>query len=151
MHGASGWVCVIAEFFAFFAIATSFLGIALGLFDFLADGLKIKKEGMGKVILALLIAVPTMVFATQFERIFILALETSGGFGDSILNGLIPVLMVWVGRYRMGYLSHIQVPGGKLLLSLIFCFFLFSLLLEVMMQTGGLPTINVPVDRAHEC
>ncbi len=34
----------IADFFCFFAIVTSFLGIALGLFDFLADGLKIPRK-----------------------------------------------------------------------------------------------------------
>ncbi|MEK7339366.1 MAG: aromatic amino acid transport family protein, partial [Verrucomicrobiota bacterium] len=30
----------LAESFAFFALVTSYLGIALGLFDFLRDGLK---------------------------------------------------------------------------------------------------------------
>ena len=145
-HVTSPWVYMIAEYFAFFAIATSFLGMALGLFDFLSDGLKIEKKGLGKIILALLIAVPTMIFATQFERIFIVALETSGGFGDSILNGLIPVLMVWIGRYRMGYLSNIQLPGGKFALVLIFCFFLFALVLEIFVQTSPLAPVYTPID-----
>jgi len=140
-HVEGGFVAPIAQFFAFFAIATSFLGIALGLFDFLSDGLKIPKKGFGSVYLALLIVIPSIVFATQFERIFLLALDTTGGYGDTILNGLFPVLMVWIGRYRLGYLGHTCVPGGKPVLVLIFCFFFFVLLMEILAHTGQITSI----------
>lgn len=147
-HVKSRWVCVIAEYFAFFAIVTSFLGIALGLFDFLSDGLKIKKAGNGKILLGLLIVVPTIIFATQYERVFLVALETSGGFGDTILNGLIPVLMVWLGRYylKMGNGSSFTVPGGKPLLSAVFVFFLCALILEILVQTGVVTGIYQPFE-----
>lgn len=147
-HVQGRWICVIAEYFAFFALVTSFLGIALGLFDFLSDGLKIKKEGNGKVILGLLIVVPIIIFATQFERVFLVALETTGGFGDSILNGLIPVLMVWLGRYylKLGQEGSFKVPGGKFLLAVIFLFFLFTLLLEILVQTGQMAAIYQPFE-----
>ena len=137
-HVAGKWICVVAEYFAFFAVVTSFLGIALGLFDFLSDGLGIRKKGGGKLVLALLIAVPTIIFATKFERVFLVALETSGGFGDSILNGLIPVLMVWLGRYYMGLDkdSNFRLAGGKPMLAVLFAFFLFSLILEIILQAG---------------
>lgn len=137
-HVSGEWMASVAEFFAFFAIVTSFLGIALGLFDFLSDGLKIEKQGKGKLFLAFLIIVPTFIFAVYFERIFLLALETSGGFGDSILNGIIPVLMVWIGRYSMGYVSDFRLPGGKPVLILILLFFVFALGLEFLVQFGGL-------------
>lgn len=147
-HVQGRWVCVIAEYFAFFAIVTSFLGIALGLFDFLSDGLKIKKGGNGKLILGLLIVVPTIIFATQYERVFLVALETSGGFGDTILNGLIPVLMVWLGRYylKMGNEGSFTVPGGKPLLSVVFVFFLCALILEIFVQTGVMSGIYQPFE-----
>lgn len=147
-HVEGRWIANIAEFFAFFAIVTSFLGIALGLFDFLADGLKIKKVGMGKVILGVLIVVPTIICATYFERVFLVALEISGGFGDSILNGLIPVLMVWVGRYhlKLGNASHFRVPGGKILLACVFVFFLCTLALEIRMQTAPTAAIYEPFE-----
>jgi tyrosine-specific transport protein len=135
-HVQGQWITRIAEFFAFFAIVTSFLGMTLGLFDFLSDGLKIKKTGFGRILLGLLIIVPTMIFATNFERVFLVALDTSGGFGDTILNGMIPVLMVWVGRYWMGYENGFRLPGGKPLLIVIFCFFLFALILEILVLSG---------------
>lgn len=126
----------LAEFFGFFAIITSFLAIGLGLFDFLSDGLKVKETLGGSIILALLILVPTIICAVKFERAFMIALDTSGGFGDTILNGMIPVLMVWIGRYKLGYKNGFSVPGGKPLLVFVFCFFLGSLILEILMQAG---------------
>lgn len=135
-HVQSGWVSAFAEYFAFFALVTSFLGIALGLFDFLSDGLKIPNKGKGRILLSLLIIVPTYFFATYFERIFILALDTSGGFGDSILNGIMPVLMVWIGRYIYKFPDEHRTPGGKFLLILVFAFFSFSLILETFIHLG---------------
>lgn len=107
-----------AQFFAFFALTTSFLGIALALFDFLADGFKISKIGRGKLTLTLMIAVPSLFFGIYFKRAFITALEMSGGIGDSIISGLIPVVMVWRGRYHFHLPNQesYQVMGGKALL-----------------------------------
>lgn len=135
-HAKSPWVSSMAEFFAFFALATSFLGIALGLIDFLSDGLKIKNAGLGKIWLGLLIIVPTFIFSAYFERIFITALDTSGGFGDSILNGMMPVLMVWIGRYYLRFPDENRTPGGKSLLVLVFVFFACSLVLEILVHSG---------------
>jgi tyrosine-specific transport protein len=140
-HVNGYWIIPIAMYFAFFAIVTSFLGIALGLFDFLADGLHLEKKGWGQVIIGLLIVLPTLLFAVKFERVFLLALDTSGGFGDSILNGIIPVLMVWIGRYHLGNMQNVIVPGGKVILSVILVFFVCSLGFEILAHTGHVPSI----------
>lgn len=132
----SPWLGAIADFFAFFALITSFLGIALGLFDFLADGLKIKEKGWGNVALGLLVAVPTIFFALSMERVFLGALDTSGGIGDAILNGLFPALMVWVGRYRKELVSEFRVPGGRPLLFFVICYALFVFLIELLGKFG---------------
>lgn len=135
-HVQSQWVSVIAEYFAFFALITSFLGIALGLFDFLSDGLKIPNKGKGKIALSLCIIIPTFIFSAYFDRIFLLALDTSGGFGDSILNGIMPVLMVWVGRYMLKFPDDYRTPGGKPLLIVVLAFFAFALILETLIHVG---------------
>lgn len=147
-HVEGKWISNIAEYFAFFAIITSFLGMALGLFDFLADGLNVKKDGKGKLLLGLLIVIPTVIFATQYERVFLVAIETSGGFGDSILNGIFPVLMVWIGRYRMRLSegASFRFPGGRVLLFIVSLFFASTLLLEIMMQTGQMGSIYNPYE-----
>lgn len=136
-HVQGSTFSVIAEYFAFFAIITSFLGIALGLYDFLSDGLRIKEKGSGKIALALLIALPTIFFATQFERVFFLALEYTGGYGDAILNGLIPVLLVWVGHYHLGYASEQKSwLFNRTLLAFVFLFYTAVLLFKTSLDFG---------------
>ena len=120
-----------AEYFAFFAIITSYLGISLGLYDFLSDLTGIKKKGVGKFTLGLLVFLPTLYFTVIYPSAFLFALDITGGLGDSILNGIIPVLMVWIGRYVIGYKEgEFRLFGGKALLSLI----LFSALLVIAAQ-----------------
>jgi tyrosine-specific transport protein len=122
----------IAQFFAFFALTTSFLGIALALFDFLSDGFGISKKGNGKLTVNLLIALPVLFFSIYFQRAFITALELTGGIGDSLISGLIPALMIWKGRYKLGKQSDYQVIGGKPLLVFICLFSLSILACEVL-------------------
>lgn len=130
-HVQGRWIGKIAEYFAFLAIVTSFLGIGLGLVDFLLDGLHLKRSGKSRLLTGALIIIPTLIFATQFERVFLVAMELSGGIGDAILNGMIPVMMVWVGRYRLGISSDFKVGGGKPLLVATFAWFLFTLCVQI--------------------
>jgi tyrosine-specific transport protein len=113
-------IAVLGEWFAFFAITTSYLGIGLGLFDFLADLFRIEKKGLGKFILGLLVVLPTLYITMTYPNTFLDALDITGGLGDSILNGVIPVLMVWMGRYVIGYESELKLMGGKTVLSALF-------------------------------
>lgn len=130
------WIGLSVDFFAFFTLVTSFLGIGLGLFDFLVDGLKIKPLGMRKVTLALLVILPPLFIVLNFERVFLLALDVSGGLGDTILNGLLPALMLWVGRYYQGRTSTHPVFGGRPLILLVIAYALFVLAIELMGKFG---------------
>lgn len=140
-HVQGVWISQVANFFAFFALVTSFLGMSLGLFDFLADGFHIPKKGWGKVLIGAMIIIPTFICAVNFERVFLLALDTTGGYGDTILNGLIPVTLVWVGRYKMGYKDGMLLPGGRVVLLLVGSFFLYALIMEVMSHLGHVTSI----------
>lgn len=135
-HVQARWISYVAEFFAFFAIVTSFFGMTTGLHDFFSDGLKTKGKIFEPLLLAFLIIVPTYIFATQFERVFLIAMDLTGGIGDTIQNGMIPVLMVWIGHYVMKYPGSKPIWGGRVLLSLVFAFFFFSFIIEILMQTG---------------
>ncbi len=130
----AGWISTAAEFFAFFALVTSFLGIALGLFDFLADGFKVKKQGLNKVWLTLLVIIPPFLGAVGYPQMFFWALDATGGFGDAILNGIIPVMMVWVGRYKLKLHGPFRTWGGKPLLICIVLFACFAVCVELLEQ-----------------
>ncbi len=128
---SSPYTYVIGQAFAFFALTTSFLGVTLGLMDFLADSLKIKKTGAKKAFLFCAVFVPPLLIALANPHIFLSALTYAGGFGCALLLGLFPVLMVWVGRYVKGSQQPAQLPGGRALLLLFIAFVCFELIIEI--------------------
>lgn len=138
LRSATGnpWIGAFANFFAFFALITSFLGIALGLFDFLADGFKIKRNKVGNLLLGLLVAVPILFFVFTYKRVFLSALDSSGGIGDSILNGMMPASMLWIGRYKMKLSSEYQIPGGKPFIVCVFAYAVFVFIIEILGKCG---------------
>ncbi len=124
-------IYLTGQFFSAFALTTSFLGVTLGLLDFLSDGLQIAKVGSKKFLLCGIIYIPAMIIATINPNIFLRALGYAGGIGCALLLGLLPILMVWVGRYYKEYSNlNRQLPGGKGLLSLLGAFIVFELVIE---------------------
>ncbi|MBS4167829.1 aromatic amino acid transport family protein [Parachlamydia sp. AcF125] len=109
------WVVDIAHYFAFFAIVTSCLGVAMSFVDFLSDALNIKKSFSGKIFLSFVVLFPPWIFACLFPHIFLLALNYAGGFGAVILFGILPAAMVWAGRYiyPIAQSSDFRAAGGK--------------------------------------
>jgi tyrosine-specific transport protein len=125
----------IGNFFAFFALTTSFIGVSLGLIDFLSDGLKIAKTGKNKLYLCVLIYVPAFIITMTNPTIFLKALGLGGGFGCVLLLGFLPALMIWVGRYKERYpASTRQLPGGRAALGILFAFILFEITISVFSQ-----------------
>lgn len=140
------WISAAAEFFAFFALVTSFLGIGLGLYDFLADGLHLRKRWGHRPLLTLLVIVPSVTFAILYPRAFLVALDTSGGFGDAVLNGMIPVCMVWSGRYIKKQQGGYRVRGGRPLLAILFIFASLVLVIELLERIKMIqPLLEIPL------
>jgi tyrosine-specific transport protein len=130
-------VRIFAQGLAFFAILTSFLAQALSLVHFFADGLKIsykKQENVGLCVLALL---PPLILSIIYPQLFFKALNFAGGICAVILFGILPVGMIWIGRYRMASLGTYKMPGGKPALVLIFCFAAFILFVQVSSMLGA--------------
>lgn len=108
----SSYLSGFAAFFGFFALVTSYLAIGLGTVDFMMDTFKIKQ----KFVSAFIVVVPCLIFSIIYPNAFLFALGITGGFGDSIMNGLMPVMMVWVGRYRRHIEGPYRLCGEKLML-----------------------------------
>ncbi len=115
----SQWISGFFGFFTSICMLTAFLGVSLGLFDFLADGLKLKKSGsQGKYILALTFLPPLAVVLLN-PGIYLHALSYAG-VCCVILLLLLPAIMAWKGRKTcvMSTKGHL-VPGGNSSLALI--------------------------------
>jgi len=125
----------IGKYFAFFAMTTSFIPLALSFFDFLADGLKWKKKGIHRVILCVAVFGMPLVITLKYPQIFLVALSYAGGISCAFLFGLMPPLLVWVGRYvKRLPREKKRLFGGKPLLVVLMVFSLLILMGQVLQQ-----------------
>jgi tyrosine-specific transport protein len=107
-----------AHIFTSICALTSFLGVSLCLFDFLADGLQLKKHGLSGITVSAITFVPPMLIVLLFPAAFIYALGYAGIFVIIILM-LFPAMMAWSGRYwKKIEISKYRLWGGKTLLIL---------------------------------
>lgn len=136
----SASVVSFSQLFAFCAIITSFLGVILSLFDFLADGFKIKKVGTGKIILCLMIFVPPLMCCLMYPKAFLSALNYAGSFGCVSLFILLPALMAFKSRYHLKDERPFQVKGGKPALAALVVIGLSVFLIQFLLTFGVLKT-----------
>ncbi|MGE0831556.1 MAG: amino acid permease [Simkaniaceae bacterium] len=135
------WIALIVGLFSFFALVTSFFGVALSLYDFLADGFRIKKTMKGKTSLLVLMFLPPLLFALFYPSGFVVALGYAGVF-VAVLYGILPVLMVWHGRYIEKKKERFRVVGGKPLLLAMFVGSLAIIFFQIAATQGWLPSLG---------
>lgn len=111
----SDWITGFFGFFSSICMVTAFLGVSIGLFDFLADGLKLKKTGLqGQSTLALTF-LPPLAIVLFNPGIYLHALSYAG-VCCIILLLLLPAIMSYRGRLNQPTQDVILVPGGNILL-----------------------------------
>lgn len=128
----TAWVHWAVDAFSDVAMATSCLGVALGMFDFLADAFKRGNDVSGRVQSLFLTLVPPFVVAIALPNFFLLGLNF-GAIFLVVLEIFLPVLVVW--RFRSLALSSgatYTVSGGKWLLGLVFAGGLAFLLADLV-------------------
>lgn len=122
----SGSILYWVNAFSFFALFSSFITIAVSFVDFLRDGFQKKPHDL---VLHALVLLPPLAICLSYPRLFLQALDFAGGFLDVILFGILPVCIVWSGRYIKGAQGPYQVAGGKgFLIVMLFLCFTFLLL-----------------------
>ncbi|NGX37489.1 MAG: Tyrosine-specific transport protein [Chlamydiae bacterium] len=122
----------IGKAFGFFAMTASYVAISLAFLDFLADGLKVKKVGIRKFVLCLVVFIPPLLISLINPNIFLTALGYAGGISCAILFGIYPPLMVWIGRYQKGYTTGRQISGGKVFLAFLIVLMIGELGIEII-------------------
>lgn len=104
------FISSLFNFFTSICMLTAFLGVALCLMSFLADGLKMEQRGVEGLILFILTFLPPLLIVIYYPGAYINALSYAGIF-CVILLLLLPACMTLSGRRKFS--SRYYVPGGR--------------------------------------
>lgn len=115
-------VLFFANTFSFFAILTPFMASTLAFVDFFKDGFKKIPLFQNDSLVYAAVLVPPTLFTLFRPNLFLSALGFAGGFIDAVLFGILPVLIVWMGRYVKKIEGPYTVGGGKPVLALVLTF-----------------------------
>lgn len=125
--------------FSALALITSFLGVALGLFEALEDLFKRINLKPGRLSLGALTFLPPMLFAFFYPQGFIAALSYAGQM-FAFYAIVLPIAMVWKLRRQSPTLAY-RVKGGSLSLLAALIIGIFIVLIPFLTESGLLPKV----------
>jgi len=132
--GSGPTLAVTLQLFANFAVATSFLGVALGLFDFLTDLLKLDDSLSGRSKTALVTFVPPMIGGVLFPNGFIYAIGYAG-FAAAVFALFTPVALAFQARKHLPS-TDFSVSGGYARMIIVMIFALSVVIFQVLSMLG---------------
>jgi len=128
--------------FADLALATSFLGVSLGLFDFISDTLKRSNQMTGRLQTALVTFVPPLCFALFYPQGFIMALGYAA-IALVILAVFLPVAMVTAQRKTHQKTTQCyQVRGGSIALFTVTGAGILIISAQLLQMAGMIPAVG---------
>lgn len=129
------WVTAATSGFFNISMTTSFLGVSLSLFDFLADGCKRPNNRIGRLQTAIMTFTPPLLFALYYPKGFVMALGYASIF-IAILLVILPAMMAYKLRQNKELLvAHKLLLSRTLLIGTIFAGFIF-IILQIMEKFG---------------
>ncbi|WP_135384313.1 aromatic amino acid transport family protein [Vibrio tasmaniensis] len=138
---------LIVGVFADLALLTSFIGVSLGLFEFMGDSLSKKLGNAKRVKTAAITFLPPLGFALFYPQGFIMALGYAA-IALSVLAILLPTVMVYKVRYTDLLIkphateSTYQVLGGSKALFLAGSVGVFIIAIQILISVGLLPSLG---------
>lgn len=137
---ASSHVELAVHLFADLALATSFLGVALGLFDYLADLFQRKNSAGGRIQSGLITFLPPLAFALFYPRGFVMALGYAG-VALAVLALMLPSLLVMKSRQQHPDAAW-RVAGGAPALWLVLACGIGIVVIQFAIVAGLLPAVG---------
>lgn len=129
----------IVRLFSALALITSFLGVAMGIFEGAGDLLKRAKLPTNRPILTVLTFLPPLAFALFYPKGFISALSYAGLL-FAFYGLVLPVGLAWRARALHPNLPY-RVAGGHFGLVLALLMGLVIIIIPFLMQSGLLPAV----------
>ena len=135
----SSIIGAVVRIFSALALITSFLGVALGLFEALDDLLKRVNIQAGRAALGAMTFIPPMLFAFFYPQGFIAALGYAGQM-FAFYAIVLPIAMVWKLRSQYPTLAY-RVKGGKASLLAALVIGVFIVIVPFLIEQGLLPKV----------
>ncbi|NOI29819.1 aromatic amino acid transport family protein [Vibrio coralliilyticus] len=127
--------------FADLALLTSFLGVSLGLFEFLGDSFNKKKAASSRIVVGAITFVPPMGFALFYPQGFIMALGYAA-IALAILAIFLPIMMVKKARVAEETQGGYQVFGGTAGLMICGTVGFVIIAAQLLITMGVLPSLG---------
>ena len=133
--GSSSWFLPILNMFSGFAILTSFLGVALGLFDYIYSLIGKNGHLYNRVIAGFLTLFPPLLFAIFYPNAFVAALGYAA-IPLAFIATVLPVAMMWALRRK----GHVFSKVSFSIVAIIFA--ALVILAQLGIAWGLLPSIG---------
>lgn len=127
--------------FSMAAILSSFIGVGLGVFDFLADLFQFSNCKQGRTKTWLVTFLPPLILSLLFPFGFIIAIGYAGA-AATIWACIIPVLLARKSRTLANGAQGFVVPGGNLALGLVLIFGVLTAVFHMMAMANLLPAFK---------
>ncbi|HGN0124301.1 TPA: tryptophan permease [Proteus mirabilis] len=137
INTANTSVSFLLDLFSYMALASSFLGVSLGLFDYLADFFKFSNTGTGRLKSTIVTFVPPTILAIIFPDGFLYAIGFAG-LAATIWAAIIPALMAKASRQRHQQQSF-KAPGGTFMIIFVILFGAINAIAHILANFNLLP------------
>ncbi|MBY8302346.1 aromatic amino acid transporter [Vibrio fluvialis] len=127
--------------FADLALLTSFLGVSLGLFEFMGDTIHKKDGNMNRIVASLVTFTPPLMFALFYPQGFIMALGYAA-IALAVLAIFLPLVMVARVRRQANNNDYYQVMGGTPALAITGVVGILIVGAQLLITVGVLPSLG---------
>ncbi|MCK5819171.1 MAG: tryptophan permease [Psychromonas sp.] len=124
--------------FSIAAILSSFIGVGLGLFDFLADLFKFENTKYARSITGLITFIPPLTLSLISPFGFMTAISYAGAIA-TIFTCITPGLLVLKVRARERGNEGFTTPGGKIMIVFVIAFGVVTAVFHFLSMVGKIP------------
>ena len=136
----SGSVQKSINAFSWAAILSSFIGVGLGVFDYLADLFKIGNSPQERGKTWALTFIPPLLFSLAFPFGFVYAIGYAGAVA-TVWACIIPALLAWKIRKTRDN-AGFKAPGGNLMVGIVILFGIATAAFHFLSMMGVLPVFK---------
>ncbi|MCL1126813.1 tryptophan permease [Shewanella surugensis] len=137
----SDWLNIMLNLFANLAVASSFLGVTLGLFDYLADLFNFDGSRKGRLKTAAVTFIPPTILGILFPNGFLVAIGFAA-LAATIWAVIVPAMMAYRSRQLFPDSQSFRVFGGTPLIVVVILFGIITGTCHLLAMAGLLPVFG---------